>query len=92
MFIKNDTIYMVAAGCCMGGGMTPSDVESLAQTSSQAAFAPSLNAEMLVGEEEINGAKANHYQVVGPHGSVDIWMSQEGGYVIRLVGPGRSTR
>jgi hypothetical protein len=92
MFIKNDTVYTVAARCCLGGGMTPSDVESLAQTGSRAAFAASLNADMLVGEEEVNGVKANHYQVVGPHGAVDIWMSQEGGYVVRLVGPGRSTR
>jgi hypothetical protein len=90
MFIKNDTIYMVAT--CLGGGMTPSDVESLTQGSKLATFTTALSDDMLVGAEEVNGVKANHYQAVNSNNSVDIWTSQEGGYVVRLVGPGTSTR
>ena len=92
MFIKNDTIYMGTARYCLGGGMTPSAIESLAQGGHLAAFTTGLSDAMLVGEEEVNGVKANHYQVAGPNGSVDIWMSQEGGYVVRLVEQKTSTR
>ena len=68
MFIRNDTIYTVAAENCLDGGMTPSDGESLAQRDSRAAFPAGLSKALLVGQEEINGFKANHYQVAGPTG------------------------
>ena len=88
MFIKNNTIDIVAASNCLGGGKTPSDVENLAQRGSLAAFTTGLSDDMLVGAEEVDGVKTNHYQIVGPYGAVDIWTSQAGGYVVRLVGPG----
>ena len=92
MFIKNDTIYTVAASNRLGVGITPSDVESLAPRGNLSTFTTGLSDEMLVGEEEVNGIMANHYQVTSPNGSVDIWMSQQGDYVVRLIGPGPSTR
>ncbi len=92
MFIRNDTIYTVTAGNCLGGGMTPSDMESLAQRDGGAAFPTGLSDAKLVDQEEMGGLKANHYQVTGPTGLIDIWTSQAGGYVLRLVGPGPPMR
>lgn len=88
MYIKNDTLYTVAGGSCMGVGLKPGDVDSLAHMGDFTAFTTGLNDETLVGEEEVNGIKTNHYQVKGPGGSFDLWAAQAGGYLVRLAGQG----
>ncbi len=50
MFIKNDTIYTLAAGNCGGVGVKPDDIKSLAQMGD---ITTGLGDEMLVGEEEV---------------------------------------
>lgn len=92
MFIKNDTLFPVAAGSCVGVGLKPYDVDRLAHMGNFAAFTTSLSDETLVGEEEVNGVKTNHYQMKGPAGSFDIWAAQDGGLWCAWPGKGRPAR
>lgn len=88
MYIKNDTLYTVAGGSCIGVGLKAGDADNLARMGDFTAFTAGLGDETLVGEEEVNGIKANHYQVKGPGGSFDLWAAQDGGYLVRLEGQG----
>lgn len=88
MYIKNDTLYTVASGSCVGVGLKSGDIDNLAHMGDFTAFTTGLGEETLVGEEEVNGVKTNHYQVKGSAGSFDIWTAQDGGYMVRLAGQG----
>lgn len=84
MFIMEDKLYVLSAGTCIAVDVGP-QMSALEQLGDITMYTSGLAGEKFMGEEEVNGIKTNHFQTTSGGASVDIWVAQEGNYVVRLV-------
>ncbi len=84
MYVIEDKLYTLTGGMCVGvdAGDQLSGLEQLGDIS---AYTAGMTGDELVGAEEVNGVKADHFRSASEGATVDTWVAQEGNYLVRMT-------
>ncbi len=84
MYVIEDKLYTLTGGMCVAVD-AGDQLAGLEQMGDISGYTAGMTGEELVGAEEVNGVKADHFRSGTEGATVDTWVAQEGNYLVRMT-------